>query len=70
MPTIPDPSPPPQPEHATLAERFGDRWTITHDPVLHVWTADREDGTERRVIVAFTAVELTAKLQAAEQAGP
>jgi hypothetical protein len=66
MSTIPDPSP----EHATLAERFGDRWTITHDPVLHVWTGDREDGTERRVIVAYTAAKLTVKLQAAEQVEP
>jgi hypothetical protein len=52
---------------------FSERWSIAARPAgLNVWTADQtsEDGRHIRYIVAPTAAELAAKLQAAELEGP
>ena len=47
------------------------RWTITCDPALGVWSAERrsEDGRHRRYIVARTGDELAGKVAAADVAG-
>ncbi len=48
---------------------YGQRWEIEANPGgLDVWYATRQRGTETRVIVAFSAPELAAKLAAIEAA--
>jgi hypothetical protein len=52
---------------------FRERWAIVARPAgLSIWTAEQtsEDRRSVRYIVAPTAAELAAKLQAAELEGP
>jgi len=52
-----------------LLRPFARRWQIDVQPAqVPVWCALRERGSERRVIVAFSAPELVGKLTAAEAA--
>jgi hypothetical protein len=52
-----------------LLRPFAGRWQIDVQPAqVPVWCALRERGSERRVIVAFSAPELARKLTAAEAA--
>jgi len=52
-----------------LLRPFAGRWQIDVQPAqVPVWCALRERGSERRVIVAFSAPELAGKLTAAEAA--
>jgi hypothetical protein len=70
MPTIPDQA---ASHHDLkslrgLVRRYGGRWQIGRNELLHVWTAERHEGTAVRFIVAHSAAELAAKLKAAEAA--
>jgi hypothetical protein len=51
-----------------VLRRYGGRWTIRRNEILHVWTAERAEGHAVRFIVAHSAGELAAKLKAAEAA--
>jgi hypothetical protein len=52
-----------------LLRPFAGRWLIDVQPAqIPVWWAMRERGSERRVIVAFSAPELAVKLAAVEAA--
>lgn len=56
-------------ESAGLLRRFARRWQIDVQPAeVPVWWARRERGSERRIIVAFSAPELAVKLAAVEAA--
>lgn len=61
------PTPEPSPE-SLLESRYGTRWLIQLDEVLHVWSAvfRSADGRHTRVLIARTASELLAKLGAAD----
>ena len=52
-----------------LLRPFDGRWQIDVQPAqVPVWCALRERGSERRIIVAFSAPELVTKLTAVEAA--
>ena len=60
----PDPDGPAEP-----LRPFAGRWQIDVQPAqIPVWCALRERGSERRIIVAFSAPELADKLTAVEAA--
>jgi hypothetical protein len=60
----PDPEGPAEP-----LRPFAGRWQIDMQPAqVPVWCALRERGSERRIIVAFSAPELADKLTAVEAA--
>jgi hypothetical protein len=63
-PCCPDPGGPKE-----LLRPFAGRWQIDVPPAqMPVWCALRERGSERRIIVAFSAPELAGKLTAVEAA--
>lgn len=45
-------------------------WTITYDAGPRCWTAERRNGTEIRVLIAFDLDQLRDKIAAAEQQPP
>ena len=47
--------------------RYARRWQIGRNETLHVWTAERHEGTAVRYIVARTPAELAARLATAER---
>lgn len=52
-----------------LLRPFAGRWQIDVPPAeVPVWCARRERGSERRIVVAFSAPELAGKLTAVEAA--
>ena len=57
-------------EGGLVLRRYGGRWTIRRNETLHVWTAERHEGTVIRFIVAHTATELAGKLETAGTVEP
>jgi len=55
-----------------LMRSFGDRWLISYQPDLRVWSGQRRspDGRRIRFITAPTPADLTSKLAATETGAP
>jgi hypothetical protein len=55
-----------------LLRQYGERWHITCDPPYITWEAERRsaDGRHRRFLAAHSALELAAKIAAAEVTEP
>jgi len=53
-----------------LEARFAGRWSIKHEPILNVWSAERKspDGRHRRFLAGHSAQSLASLLAAAELA--
>jgi hypothetical protein len=68
-PTTPEPAPE-STGAGELQRRYGSRWTIELNETLHMWTALQTNGRSSRYLVAPTATQLLAKLDAAETAAP
>jgi len=55
-----------------LEARFAGQWSIKHEPILNVWSAERisPDGRHRRFLAEHSAQALASLLAAAELAKP
>ena len=58
-----------RPETVAALSRAYPGWTISFEPVLQFYSAEKAEGTKVRVLVAYRPSELAAKIEAAEQDG-
>jgi hypothetical protein len=58
-----------RPETVDALSRRFPGWTISFEPVLQFYSAEKAEGTKTRVLVAYRPSELAIKIAAAEAAG-